>query len=94
MRYRLLAFLILAAAIAYMQRVALTVPMGHIAGTLGVHLARDMGFVQSAWYFGYSVMQLPSGWLADRIGSRWAFFHSADAGGWFSFECGNWNRLG
>jgi MFS family permease len=72
MRYRLLAFLILAALIAYVQRVALTVPMAHIAGTLGVNLARDMGYVQSAWYLGYSVMQLPSGWLADRIGSRWA----------------------
>jgi MFS family permease len=33
-------------------------------------LARDMGWIQSAWYFSYGLMQIPSGWLADRLGSR------------------------
>jgi len=70
MRYRLLALLCLAAVIAYIQRAAISVPLSHIAADLHVDLARDMGWVQSAWYFGYAAMQLPSGWLADRIGSR------------------------
>jgi MFS family permease len=29
-----------------------------------------MGWIQSAWYFSYGLMQIPSGWLADRLGSR------------------------
>jgi MFS family permease len=34
------------------------------------NLAQEMGLIQSGWYFGYALMQLPSGWFADRIGSR------------------------
>ncbi len=70
-RYQVLAFLCISAAIAYIQRAALSVPAAEIAGDLEfVDLARDMGWVQSAWYFSYGLMQIPSGWLADRLGSR------------------------
>ena len=70
-RYHVLAFLCLSAAIAYVQRSALSVPAAEIATDLKFeNLARDMGWIQSVWYFCYGLMQLPSGWLADRIGSR------------------------
>lgn len=70
-RYQVLAFLCLSAAIAYIQRAALSVPAAEIAGDLKfADLARDMGWIQSAWYFSYGLMQIPSGWLADRLGSR------------------------
>lgn len=70
-RYRVLAFLCLCAAIAYVQRSALSVPAKEIASGLGLQdLASQMGWVQSAWYLSYGLMQLPSGWLADRFGSR------------------------
>ncbi len=70
-RYLVLAFLCLSAAIAYVQRAALSVPAAEIAGDLQFgDLARDMGWIQSAWYFAYGLMQIPSGWLADRLGSR------------------------
>lgn len=70
-RYHVLAFLCLSAAIAYVQRAAISVPAEEIAGDLGFSdLARDMGWIQSAWYWCYGLGQLPSGWLADRIGSR------------------------
>ncbi|HEX4070682.1 MAG TPA: MFS transporter [Planctomycetaceae bacterium] len=70
-RYQVLAFLCLCALIAYVQRAALSVPAAEIASDLQFSdLARDMGRVQSAWYLCYALMQLPSGWLADRIGSR------------------------
>jgi MFS family permease len=73
MRYRLLALLCLVAMIAYIQRAAISVPLARIAADFKVvDVARDMGWVQSAWYFGYALMQLPSGWLADRWGSRLA----------------------
>jgi MFS family permease len=70
-RYQVLAFLCLCALIAYVQRAALSVPAAEIASDLQFSdLARDMGRIQSAWYLCYALMQLPSGWLADRIGSR------------------------
>lgn len=70
-RYQVLAFLCISAAIAYLQRAALSVPAAEISGDLKfTNLARDMGWVQSAWYFSYGLMQIPSGWLADRLGSR------------------------
>lgn len=70
-RYQVLAFLCLSAVIAYIQRAALSVPATEIAGQLKfADLARDMGWIQTAWYLCYGLMQLPSGWLADRLGSR------------------------
>ncbi|MFN0128689.1 MAG: MFS transporter [Verrucomicrobiales bacterium] len=72
-RILVLAFLCASAAIAYIQRAALSVPAAEIAGQLQfADLARDMGWIQSAWYFSYGLMQIPSGWLADRLGSRLA----------------------
>jgi MFS family permease len=70
-RYQVLALLCMSAAVAYVQRSALSVPATEIAGSLGFEdLARDMGWIQSAWYLAYALMQIPSGYLADRFGSR------------------------
>ena len=71
MRYRILAFLWFIALIAYIQRAAISVPLKEIGRDFSLADAiRQLGLVQSAWYFGYAVFQLPSGWLADRIGGR------------------------
>lgn len=95
-RYFVLGLLCLSAVIAYIQRGALSVPAAEVAkDLLFPNLAQDMGSIQSAWYFFYGIMQLPSGWLADRIGSRpalsilmlvWslATFGAAFADGFFS----------
>lgn len=66
-----LAFLCVMAMIAYVQRAALSVPAAEIASDLHfADLARDMGYVQSAWYLAYALMQIPGGRVADRLGSR------------------------
>ena len=71
MRYRILAFLWFIALIAYVQRAAISVPLQEIGRAFSLPDAiRQLGLVQSAWYLGYAVFQLPSGWLADRIGGR------------------------
>ena len=73
MRHRVLIFLCVVAAIAYVQRAAISVPALEIAADLNVAkgtVARTMGWVQSAWYLGYALLQIPGGWLADRYGSR------------------------
>lgn len=69
MQYRVLALLGVAAVIAYVQRLAISVPTKEIEADLGIG-PTEMGWVLSAWYWGYAVCQLPSGWLADRWGSR------------------------
>jgi MFS family permease len=71
LKYRVLAMLCMMAAIAYIQRAALSVPAKEIATDLQFHnVAGQMGLVQSVWYFSYALMQLPGGFLADRVGSR------------------------
>lgn len=70
-RYRVLLFLCLCAAIAYVQRGAISVPASEISADLHFNnLSREMGWVQSAWYLFYGLMQIPCGWTADRLGSR------------------------
>lgn len=72
-RYQVLALLCVSAAIAYIQRSALSVPAAEIAGDLSFNdLARDMGWIHTAWYLSYGLMQIPSGFVADRLGSRLA----------------------
>lgn len=70
-RYQVLILLCVCAAIAYIQRAALSVPADTVSKDLRFHdLARDMGWIQSAWYLCYGLMQIPCGALADRFGSR------------------------
>jgi MFS family permease len=71
MRYLVLGFLCLITTIAYLQRVALSAPTKIIEQELGLTPA-GMGAVMGAWYWGYSLTQIPSGWVADRLGSKLA----------------------
>jgi MFS family permease len=68
-RYTLLAFLCVVTLVAYLQRSALGVPSKAIEGELGL-TTQAMGMVWLAWYAGYAVFQIPSGWVADRLGSK------------------------
>ncbi|MFM7129333.1 MAG: MFS transporter, partial [bacterium] len=70
---QVLGLFCLMAAIAYIQRAALSVPAKEIAADLHFQdVAAEMGIIQSVWYFSYALMQLPGGFLADRLGSRMA----------------------
>jgi MFS family permease len=76
MRYAILTFLWAVALVAYVQRSAISVPLQEIGRDLAVQdswfgdATRALGFLQSAWHFGYALFQIPAGWLADRIGGR------------------------
>lgn len=67
--YPLLGMLCLAATIAYVQRSGIAVAAGAIQQDLDLDKVR-FGTVMSAWSLGYALMQIPSGWFADRLGSR------------------------
>ena len=76
MRYAILTFLWAMAIVAYVQRSAISVPLQEIGRDLSAEATwfgdatRALGFLQSAWHFGYAVFQIPAGRLADRIGGR------------------------
>ena len=68
-RYVVLGWLCAGAALAYVHRFCISVP----AETIRVELQmteRQMYLVLGSFFFGYSVLQMPSGWLGDRWGSR------------------------
>ena len=69
MRYTLLAFLCVISIVAYVQRSAMNGATKAIEDDLQIS-SSDLGIVMSVWYLGYSLFQLPGGWLADRIGSK------------------------
>jgi len=76
MRYVILGYLGAVALVAYVQRSAISVPLEEIGRDLAVQdswfgdATRALGFLQSAWHFGYALCQIPAGRLADRIGGR------------------------
>lgn len=68
-RYLVLVWLCSAAAIAYVHRNCLGVIEKTVRGDLDLGLD-EMAVVLSSFFFGYAVFQIPSGWLADRWGTR------------------------
>ncbi len=66
---RVLLLIWLMMAVAYLDRTNITVAAPTMMAAL--HLSKtQFGFVLAAFTFGYALMQIPGGWLADRIGSR------------------------
>ena len=68
-RYGVLGFTLLLAAIAYLDRVCISTAAPVMKTDLGLNDAQ-MGYVFSAFTFAYALMEVPSGWLADRFGPR------------------------
>ncbi|MGV2339168.1 MAG UNVERIFIED_CONTAM: hypothetical protein LVR18_35860 [Planctomycetaceae bacterium] len=67
MKQLILFLLCLMAVIAYVQRAAISVPEKQVAENLQLSdPIIQMGWVQSAWYLGYALLQMPAGRLADR----------------------------
>lgn len=63
------AALFVLSLILYIDRAAISTAKGPIASELSLSDAQ-MGAVFSAFALGYAAAQIPSGWLADRIGPR------------------------
>lgn len=69
MRYALLSFLCLVTVIAYVQRSAMNGATKAIEDDLQTS-SEYLGLMMGGWYLLYSLMQLPGGWAADRLGSK------------------------
>lgn len=59
----------LANAIGYIDRANIAVAASAIQTELAINAA-EMGLVLSAFFWTYAVMQLPAGWIIDRLGVR------------------------
>ena len=57
------------AIITYLDRVCISIAADFIRADLGLSLSQ-MGIVFSAFTLAYSLFEIPSGWLGDRIGAR------------------------
>src|SRR3954470_15380281 len=68
----IVAFVLLYVAycISYIDRAAISLALAQIGKDFNLQ-ASDLGIVISAFFLGYAVMQVPGGWLADRIGSKY-----------------------
>src|SRR5262245_46356798 len=68
-RYLVLCWLCAAAVIAYIHRNSLGAAESIVRADLQLSKT-DMGAVLSSFFWGYALFQIPSGWLADRWGTR------------------------
>ena len=68
-RYRVIAWLTLAAALSYLCRSALSVAESTIRGDLGLTVEQS-GWCMSAFFWTYAIFQIPCGWFSERVGTR------------------------
>src|SRR4051812_26151929 len=69
MRWFLIVWIFLISAIAYLDRVNLSIAGRAISNEF--HLTNlQLGWVFSAFLLGYAFFQAPAGWIADRLGPR------------------------
>jgi MFS transporter, ACS family, glucarate transporter len=68
-RYKALAFFAALAAITYLDRICMAQAADPISRALGLD-KRQMGWVFSAFTLSYTLFEVPTGWLGDRIGPR------------------------
>ena len=92
-RFLVVAGVFVLSWILYIDRAAISSAKGPIASELGLS-DQQMGLVFSAFILGYSVMQIPSGWFADRCGPRIALSSLVALWSLFTFLTGMASRLG
>lgn len=70
-RYRILAWLTLAAALSYLCRNAVGVAESSIRADLGLTLT-ESGWFLGAFFWSYAILQIPSGWFSQKYGTRFS----------------------
>jgi sugar phosphate permease len=71
-RHRVVGLVILLGMVTYIDRVCISNLAPHIMADLGLDKVQ-MGYVFSAFAFAYALFELPTGWMADRSGTRRVF---------------------
>ncbi len=68
-RYTMLGFALATMALAYIDRVAISLSSSSIQRDLAL-TDGELGYAFSAFTLAYALFEVPSGWLADRFGAR------------------------
>lgn len=63
----------LAIAINYIDRTVLSAAAPHLIDELKLD-PEMMGFIMAAFFWSYSLLQIPAGWFADRFGQKRSWF--------------------
>jgi len=71
-RWAIVALLFFASLINYLDRATLSVALPLISSELTLGPAKK-GLLLSAFFWSYTLMQVPAGWLADRWNLRWIY---------------------
>ena len=71
-RWVLLGFLTIAMFFCYVHRQTLAIAAPFMMKDLGLNQAA-VGLLLSAFFWSYSLAQVPSGWLIDRYGVGWVY---------------------
>jgi ACS family sodium-dependent inorganic phosphate cotransporter len=69
-RYRVVGMCFLAAFICYIDRVNISVAILAMQERLGWSMVTK-GWVLSSFFVGYTLFQIPGGWLTNRFGGKW-----------------------
>jgi len=89
-RHWLVFFAAALGVVTYVDRVAISQAAPAIGKDLGLKSV-EMGYVFSAFFWAYSLFEIPAGWLGDRYGPRrvltrivlwWSFFTAATGAAW------------
>jgi MFS transporter, ACS family, D-galactonate transporter len=71
-RWALVGLLFIATFINYLDRATLSVALPMISLDLSLNQA-SKGVLLSAFFWSYALMQIPMGWLVDRLSLRWLY---------------------
>ncbi|MBV9928689.1 MAG: MFS transporter [Acidobacteria bacterium] len=68
-RYKVLGLLVALAALTYLDRLCISIAGPTIMSEFRFN-AETMGYIYSAFTLSYALLEIPSGWLGDRFGTR------------------------
>ena len=71
-RYVILALIFVVTVVNYADRAIISIAAPAMSAELGLN-AVSLGFIFSAFAWTYVLGQLPSGWLLDRVGTKWVY---------------------
>ena len=91
-RYVVFFFLYVGFCISYIDRFAIGLALPSISKDFTL-APTQMGVVISAFFIGYSIMQLPGGWMADKFGSKSVILIALTLWSIFTFMTGHASSL-
>ncbi len=91
-RYVVFFFLYVGFCISYIDRSAIGLALPSISKDFAL-APTQMGVVISAFFIGYSIMQLPGGWIADKFGSKSVILIALTLWSIFTFTTGHASSL-